>query len=256
MLNLNSNNSSRVVSVPQIRGARTPRLDIYPCWLMPAKLVNTSKTHNGGRRRLVGVHPRTSSSAYIKGKLLKRHGNLYQRITDLDNIYTAYHKAKKGKTWQHTVKHIEQDLDRNIFNLQESLVKKTFSTSKYRLKRIYEPKQRDIYILPFYPDRIVQHAVMGVVEPIWDGLFIDQSYACRKGKGQHKGSTKCMEHVRSSDYVLKCDISKFYPSIHKTTMCSIVRQKIKCPDTLWLLDDIINSTEGDRNVPIGNYTSQ
>lgn len=187
---------------------------------------------------------------------MKRHGNIFPQIVNIDNIYIAYNKAKKGKTWQNTVKKVEEGLDNNLSAIQKSLVDKTFTTSQYRLKRIYEPKQRDIYILPFYPDRIVQHAVMNVVEPIWDNLFIHDSYACRTGKGQHRGSTKCMKYVRSSKYVLKCDISKFYPSIDKTIMRSIIRKKIKCPDTLCLLDDIINSTDGDKNVPIGNYTSQ
>lgn len=187
---------------------------------------------------------------------IKRHGNLFGKITGLGNIRTAYLSARKGKRWQRAVKAFEENADENLLGIQELLVTKKFSTAKYRSKTIYEPKQREIYILPFAPDRIVHHALMRALEPIWEGLFIDDSYACRKGKGIHAGSRRTMEYVRRNRYCLKGDIAKFYPSIRHDILSQIVRRKIKCPDTLWLMDDIINSFPGCRNVPIGNYTSQ
>jgi len=102
----------------------------------------------------------------------------------------------------------------------------------------------------------VQHALMDVVEPIWDKLFIYDSYACRKGKGIHSGSRRTMEFIRQGGYCLKMDVSKFYASINHDILYEIVQRKIKCPDTLWLLHDIIYSIEGPVNIPIGNYTSQ
>ena len=158
--------------------------------------------------------------------------------------------------WQNTVKDFEVNLDENLKVLQNMLVKKTYETSEYKTKIIYEPKLRTIYKLPFYPDRIVQHALMNVLEPIWEGLFINDSYACRIGKGIHTGSKRTMEFVRRNKYCLKCDISKFYPSIDHDILYSIVEKKIKCKDTLWLLKEIIYSIGGGKNTPIGNYTSQ
>lgn len=110
--------------------------------------------------------------------------------------------------------------------------------------------------MPFFPDRIVHHAVINVVENIWDNLFISDSYSCRKGKGQHAGSKRCMEYVRKYKYCLKCDISKFYPSINHDVLKQILRKKIKDEKLLSLLDTIIDSIEGNKNVPIGNYLSQ
>ena len=86
--------------------------------------------------------------------------------------------------------------------------------------------------------------------------FIDQSYACRKGKGQHKGSLKCKKFVKRNQYCLKCDIKKFYPSINHNILFAIIQRKIKCKDTLDLLKKIIFSIAGETNDPIGNYTSQ
>ena len=190
---------------------------------------------------------------------MKRHGNLFEKITDADNIYLAYQKARKGKSWQNTISRFDDDLDENIFNIRDSLIEKTFATSSYTEKTIYEPKQRIIYKLPFNPDRVVQHALMNVLEHIWNGLFIYDSYACRVGKGIHAASRRTMDFIRATGpgaYCLKMDIRKFYPSIDHDILFEIVQRKIKCPDTLWLLKDIIYSIPGGKNVPIGNYTSQ
>jgi RNA-directed DNA polymerase len=190
---------------------------------------------------------------------MKRHGNLFEKITDVDNIYLAYKKARKGKSWQNTIIRFDDDLDENIFNIRDSLIEKTFTTSPYIEKMIYEPKQRIIYKLPFNPDRVIQHALMNVLEPIWSGLFIHDSYACRVGKGIHAGSRRTMDFIRAvgpGAYCLKMDIRKFYPSIDHDILFEIVQRKIKCPDTLWLLEDIIYSISSGKNVPIGNYTSQ
>ena len=190
---------------------------------------------------------------------MKRHGNLWNKITDLDNIYPAYKKARKGKSWQNTISRFDDDLDENIFNIRDLLIEKTFTTSSYIEKTIYEPKQRIIYKLPFNPDRVVQHALMNVLEPIWSSVFIHDSYACRIGKGIHAASRRTMDFIRAAGtgaYCLKMDIRKFYPSIDHDILFEIVQRKIKCPDTLWLLEDIIYSIPGGKNVPIGNYTSQ
>lgn len=187
---------------------------------------------------------------------MKRHGNLFNRIVTEDNLRLAFNRARRGKSWQGAVKRVEQDLENNLAELRQSLVAKTFNTSAYRLKIIHEPKTRTIYRLPFYPDRIVQHALMNVIEPIWDAMFIPDSYACRQGKGLHAGSRRTMEFVRNYRYCLKGDISKFYPSVDHDILFDLVQRKIKCPDTLWLLEDIIYSLPGGKNVPIGNYTSQ
>lgn len=190
---------------------------------------------------------------------MKRHGNLFPRIITTENIYAAYRAARKGKGWQDTVKRFESNLEESINTIRDSLIDKTFTTSEYTKMRIYEPKERIIYKLPFNPDRIVQHALMNIIEPIWDPMFIYDSYACRKGKGIHAGSQRTMDFIRrvgADGYCLKMDISKFYPSINHDILYEIVKKKIKCRDTLWLLHNIIYSVDGDKNIPIGNYTSQ
>lgn len=86
---------------------------------------------------------------------MKRHNNLFDKIVDKDNLLLAYKKAKKHKSWQQKVIRVEKDLDNLIEELRLSLINGTYKTAEYRTKKIYEPKERTIYVLPFYPDRIV-----------------------------------------------------------------------------------------------------
>jgi retron-type reverse transcriptase len=208
------------------------------------------KTHNGGAAWLV-------AQANVRPlEKMKRHGNLYNRITDPENIRLAYRQAKRNKPRSAGMKRFDVDMERNLERIRASLLNKTFTTSKYLEKILYEPKQRTIYILPFAPDRIVQHALMNVLIPIWQAMFIKDSYACILGRGIHTGSARTMDFVRRNRYCLKCDISKFYPSVDHEILKGIIRRKVKCPDTLWLIEDIVNSYPGGKNVPIGNFTSQ
>lgn len=133
---------------------------------------------------------------------MKRYGNLYHKIYAMDNLELAYHDARKGKTWQKQIQRVDAHKEENLERLQKMLMNHAFHTAEYRTKEIYEPKHRTIYILPFYPDRIVQHAIINVMAPIWDSFFIYDSYACRKGKGQHKGSIRCMQFVRQYEYCI------------------------------------------------------
>jgi len=187
---------------------------------------------------------------------MKRHGNLWEKIVDPNNLHEAYRRARRGKGWTRSVAEFEKDVEGNLNKLHELLVSNKFTTSKYSTKEIYEPKHRTLYKLPFYPDRIVQHALLQVVIPIWDSLMIDDSYACRPNKGMHIASKKTMQYVKNFKYCLKGDISKFYPSINHNILLSIIKEKIKCKKTLDLITNIIFSFPGGKNAPIGNYTSQ
>jgi retron-type reverse transcriptase len=228
----------------------TLRLDTPLCRVA----LSTGKIPNRGTVLLVSLM-RESNTVHFKD-VMRRHGVLWPRITDMENIRLAFHKAALRKSSHQNVQKQLKNLEPNLEKLRESLINKTFTTSRYFEKKVYEPKERIIYVVPFYPDRIVQHALMNIISPIWDKIFIYDSYACRIGKGGHRGSTRTMEFVRQNKYVLKCDIRKFYPSVDQDILMRIIKQKIKCPDTLCLIENIVRSFPGGKNVPIGNYTSQ
>lgn len=192
-------------------------------------------------------------------KTMKRHGNLFQKIVDLDNIALAHKNAKKGKSHYAMVKEVEKNPERYIKEIRDMLVDKTFTTSKYKTKTIYEPKKRTIYKLPYFPDRIVHHAVMNIIQPIWDNVFIFDLQSAIPGKGLHAGSMRLRNWLNDEEntkYCLKFDIKGFYPSVDHNILLELVKHKIKCKDTLWLLEDVIRSPDGNVGIPIGNYLSQ
>ena len=186
---------------------------------------------------------------------MKRINNLFEKVVTKDNLFLAYQKARKGKSGQYGVRIFEKNVERNIDQIYDKLISGTYRTSEYSIFRIYEPKEREIFRLPF-KDRIIHHAIMNILEPIWVSVFISHSYSCIKGKGIH-GVLKTIKHdlndVENTQYCLKLDIKKFYPSIDHDILKSIIRKKIKDTRLLKLLDEIIDSVEG---VPIGNYLSQ
>jgi len=151
---------------------------------------------------------------------------------------------------------VDEDPEYYVRQIQESLIQKTYRTSPYELKEVFEPKKRTIYKLPYYPDRIVHHAIMQIIQPIWDKVFIYDLYSAIPGKGLHAGSytlRKFLKDIPGTQYCLKFDVSKFYPSMKHDVLLNLIQKKIKCTDTMELLEEIIRSVDG---VPIGNYLSQ
>lgn len=187
---------------------------------------------------------------------MKRINNLYAQITSIENLRLADHKASMGKSKQYGVIVHSHNREANLLLLQRMLVDKTYTTSAYTTFKIYEPKERDIFRLPYFPDRITHHAVMNVLETIFVSTFTSDTYSCIKGRGIHgafRAVRKALKDVQGTQYCLKLDIRKFYPSIDHAVLKTLLRRKIKDADLLWLLDNIIDSAAG---LPIGNYLSQ
>jgi len=187
---------------------------------------------------------------------VKRHGNLFKKICDLENIMLAHENARKGKAHYREVKLVNLDPKAFCSEIKRLLESKKFSTSDYIIEQKHDGrKMRTIYKLPYYPDRIIQHALIQVCGPIWQKQFIRDTFQSIVGRGTHDARKRVEKAISNSSpkYALKFDIKKYYPSIDNEKLKKIVRKKIKCKDTLWLIDNIIDSSQG---IPIGNYTSQ
>ena len=177
---------------------------------------------------------------------MKTYNRLFNRICSFENLLLAARKAQDGKRFQEEVARFNFHLERELYRLQEELQTRTYRPGPYHEFHIYEPKLRKISAAP-YRDRVVHHALCNVIEPIFDRTFIFDSYACRKGKGTHKAVDRFTEFCRKSDYVLKCDIKKYFPSIDHGILKTRFRKKIRDADVLWLMDlivDFSNPQEG------------
>jgi hypothetical protein len=187
---------------------------------------------------------------------MKRHGNLWESIVNPINIKAAHIAARRGKGHYSEVKMVNEKMDELLEQVRLSLVNKTFTTSPYEVEERFDGrKMRTIHKLPYYPDRIVQHALIQVVGSIWRSSFIRDTFQSIPTRGTDDARRRVTKAIRRDNpkYALKMDIKKYYPSVQNDLLKQIVRRKIKCQDTLWLIDNIIDSTQG---LPIGNYTSQ
>jgi len=193
-----------------------------------------------------------------------KNKRLIEQIINWDNLLEAHRLARRGKRDRYEVAAFESQLWEELGALQMEMLWGTYRPGPYRAFLVYEPKRREILAAP-YRDRVAQHAICNICGPIWDRSMIDDTYACRTGKGTHAGADRVQGWLRGMEaaggaWVLKMDLSKYFASINHALAKSVIRDKIQCPDTLRLLDHIIESTAGDEQhpcgIPVGNLTSQ
>ena len=194
--------------------------------------------------------------ANTKETIMKRHNHLWKEFISPENLELAANNAVKSKRGKTQTRHFLKHRSEYMQKLQDDLEHNRFRTSPYKIFTIFEPKKRQIYELPLYPDHIVHHALINVLGPIWIRMFIRDSFACIPGRGLHSASQRTMHFMRKHKYVLQCDIRKFYPSLDHNVMIGILKHKISDRRILDLLIGIIRSGGDGKNIPIGNLTSQ
>lgn len=191
-----------------------------------------------------------------KVKNLKRKGNLYAEICSRENLELADKKAREGKSKQYGVKLFDRNREANFVKLQNMLLEKKYVTSLYKTFFIYEPKEREIFSLPYFPDRILHHAIMNVIKRILLPTFTADTYSCIEGRGILGASFALRDMLKDKEgtkYCLKIDITKFYGSVDHETMKMLLRRKFKDWDLMNMTNEIIDSAPG---LPIGNLCSQ
>lgn len=207
---------------------------------------------------------------------MKTYKNLFPKITSFENLILAWEKARRGKRSKPAVARFEENAEGELFQLQRELQSQTYHPGPYRNFIIHDPKKRKISAAPFR-DRVVHHALCNVIEPIYEPKFIYDSYANRIGKGTHRALDRAQSYARRYRYVLKADIETFFPAIDHDILCQILQHHIVCPQTRWLINQIVDSGQGilteeyrqrwfpgddllaaarPRGLPIGNQTSQ
>ncbi len=230
---------------------------VFLPWLLPKHA--TEKRNRVGRLILEGSVLEHKAEG-DKNNNMKRHGNIYGQIYNYENLRLAHKKARRNKTFYQEVRMVDNNEEKYLKSLQASLINKTYRTSNYEVFiKNDSGKEREIYKLPYYPDRICQWAIMLQIEDILLNTFVDFSCASIPYKGTHYALSllnKYMKDNEISRYCLKLDIKKFFPNIDHQILKKLLRKKFKDPDLLWLLDEIIDSIPEGKGVPIGNYTSQ
>ena len=188
---------------------------------------------------------------------------MFDEISSFKNLLRAYYLSRRNKRSRRNLQKIEVRFEDHIINIRSKLKSGAYKPKQYHQFLVYEPKMRQVSA-PAFLDRIVHHAILNVVEPMFDAHFIPTCFACRKGRGTHHGmveTAKCFKQMANKHtifYVLKCDIRKYFSSINHEILYSALAARITCSRTLKLLRVIIDSycDTPETGIPIGNLTSQ
>ena len=191
---------------------------------------------------------------------MKRYGNIYEKICDMDNLRLAHQNAREDKLFYKEVKMVDSDPDKYLSMIREMLLNETYQVSEYTISIINDKgKERELAKLPYFPDRIIQWAIMLQVEDIFLKTFCSHTCSSIPGRGIKEAymlTTKYMKDRINTKYCLKIDVSKFYPSINHDILKKMLRKKFKDKRLLSLFDKIIDSYPKQTGVPIGSYLSQ
>lgn len=200
---------------------------------------------------------------------------MYAQIYDLENLYRSSHNALKGKKSKGTAAKFWFHQDKYLVQMHHELKEKRYTFGGYSSFILHDNGvERRISVAPFR-DRVLHHAIMQNIEPLFEKSFIYDSYANRKDKGTLNALKRAKYYANKYEYVLQLDIKKFFPSIDHEILVSLLEKKIDCVETMELLKQLIaNSNKQDdaffyfkndtlftpyeqrKGIPLGNLTSQ
>lgn len=192
---------------------------------------------------------------------MKRHGYLYEKIKDKENLRQAILRAAKNKKDRSEVQKVLRNIPLHVNLLHEILTTKNYQPGRLTEKIIREgaqQKERHVTKIQFFPDQVIHWAIILVLQPLIMSSSYIYSCGSMPGRGPHRGKKVVERWIRkdrkNTKYCAKLDIIKFYPSLTNTFLKQVIRNHIKDPELLWLLDIIIDTHK--QGAPIGYLTSQ
>jgi len=188
---------------------------------------------------------------------MKRVGGLYEAILARENFLLAFHRAAKGKRYRSEVRKFQDDLPDWLASISQRVSSGCFSFGRFHQFLIRDPKER-IITAPCFEERVVHHAIMNVCEPVLDRWLIDDTFACRRGRGREAAIDRAMQFCRTQPWCLKLDIRKYFDSIDHDRLLELLARRFKEVPLHSLLDRIVRSFRGTKGIglPIGSLMSQ
>jgi retron-type reverse transcriptase len=189
---------------------------------------------------------------------MKRHGQLFDRIVTEESLLAAYRRAREGKRNHRGAFLFARNLGTHIAALLKELRSGTYAPQPCNSFWVRDGRKPRLIEAPSFRDLVVQHAVYAVVGPLFEQRYIATSFACRVGLGTHVGADwlqAAMRRAPRAAWVLHVDVRKFFYSVDRDVLAQLVRQVIKCPETLRLLD-LFAERPSPTGIPIGNLMSQ
>ncbi len=188
---------------------------------------------------------------------MKRVGNLIARISDMDNLMLAFHKAAKGKWDKKAVSDYAENLEDNLYRLSLQISTGDVQVGNYTYFKIYDPKLRTICAASF-PERVLHHALMNVCHSVFERHFVYTTYATRPGKGVYAALDRAFKGMNTYEYVGKFDVRHYFDTIDHQVLKEKIARLFKDKVLLKIFFAIIDSysVADGKGLPIGNLTSQ
>lgn len=192
---------------------------------------------------------------------MRRTGFLFEQVSSFQNLLKAYQKALQGSGKTEEACRFSFHLETELLQLKRELEGGIYRPLSYRYFQISDPKERTISVAPFR-DRVVHHALIRVIEPVFEKRFIHDSYATRKGKGSHAAVKRAQGFMKKYAWYLKLDIEKYFDGIDHGILLGLAGRKIKDRAVMDLIMRIVDNSDRSRGLaagkglPIGNLTSQ
>ena len=188
---------------------------------------------------------------------MKRVGHLMPGIVKWENLLLAFCRAERGLSDKHEADVYRENLDENLRFLRDGLADGSFPFGEYHSFEVRDPKTRMIHA-PAFRERVAQHAIFNLCEPIMEKKLIDDCFACRKGKGTHGALNRAQVFARRYKWYLKLDVRRFFDSVVHSQLLEMLGRVFKDAHLLKLFAQIIGGyeTERGRGLPIGSLASQ
>jgi len=192
---------------------------------------------------------------------MKTYTNLYQKICTFPALYRAYQLCRREKREREYAIEFEQDLEKNLLDLRDDLAEGRWMPGRYSRFFVEDPKRRLINAPPFR-DRVVHRAISDAILPIWEPMFVHDTYACLMGRGTHAAVGRLQQFMRrhpdNAGYVLQLDVRSYFASIDHEVLIDLLARRIRDPQMIYLIRQIVESYEDAPGVgiPLGNLTSQ
>ncbi|HLD06677.1 MAG TPA: reverse transcriptase/maturase family protein [Candidatus Nanoarchaeia archaeon] len=206
---------------------------------------------------------------------MKTYKNLFSQLCSLDNLQSAYEKAKKRKASSPRVQKFAEHWQLHLVLLRKELLSGTYKPQPLRRFVLRDPKTRVICVSDFR-DRVVHHALVNILQPIFQPRFIHDSFASQKGKGALLAIRRLERFMRKvsrngrivtgeknanavEGFVLKADIYHYFETVDRGVLLSLISERVKDEGILWLVKAILDNYDSEtpgKGMPLGNWTSQ
>ena len=190
---------------------------------------------------------------------MKSHGGIWEKIVSMENLHSAWRRVKRGHAGSVAVHALERDLEARLDGLRRDLVSGKYRPGAYRQFRVYDPKPRTISCAPVV-DRVVHHALCGVLIPLLERRFVPVSFACREGFGAHAACALARRYAGRARYFCKMDVRHYFDSVGHADLLAVLQPMVREREVKELLRLIVEhpvpGQAPGRGLPIGNLTSQ